>query len=84
MNIIFKFFRDEILEAYFGITDPIMIGIISIAVILGSILLIIFLIKTIIEIKKMKKERRDSSRRIDKLWLDVLRGKDKNKEHKNY
>jgi len=43
----------------------------------------IWIIKTKIEIHKMRKERRESKKRIDKLLLGVIEEKDKNKKAKN-
>jgi uncharacterized membrane protein required for colicin V production len=84
MGIVFRYIRDEILNYYGGITDKTIGGILSILTIIAIILFMTFCIKNLVEIRKMAKERKASKRKIDKIWLDILKDTAKNKEHKNY
>jgi hypothetical protein len=84
MGIIFRYIRDEILNFYIGITDKTIGGALSIVIILALVLVLILMIKGIKDIRSMRKEAEKRKRRIDKLWLELLKGKDQNKEHKNY
>ena len=82
MGIVFRYIKEE-LSFYFNINDPIG-GILAIFIIISFILALILVAKTIIEINRMKRKNKEENRKIDKMWLNVLKGKDKNKEQKNY
>ena len=84
MGIVFRYVRDEILNFYCGITDKTIGGILSILILLAFVLFIAYAVKNVIDIRKMDKERKASIRKVDKMWLEMLKGKDKNKEQKNY
>jgi hypothetical protein len=84
MGIIFRYIRDEILNFYVGITDKTIGGALSVFIMIAIVLGLILAIKAVKDIRKMHKESEERKRRIDKLWLELLKGKDQNKEHKNY
>lgn len=84
MGIVFRYIRDEILNFYVGVTDPTIGGAISIVIMIAIVLGLAFIVKMILEIRRMKKEGIERARRMDKLWLELLKGKDKNKIQKNY
>jgi hypothetical protein len=84
MGIVFRYIRDEILNFYVGITDKTIGSVLSIFIMIAIVLGIAFMVKMILEIRSMDKESKERKRRMDKLWLELLKDKDKNKDKKNY
>lgn len=74
---IFKYVRDDIVKEYIEIEDDKKAIIVAIFLIILVALLIIFTIKTIIDVRKLKKENRETARRIDKKYLEFLKLKNK-------
>ena len=72
MNI-WNYIKEDMVNDYFGITNPIYNNIISVLIIIIYILLICLIIKLHLEITTLRKKRKIRQRKIDKLWLELMK-----------
>jgi hypothetical protein len=79
-----NYIKNEIVDTYIGVKDPLYSDLITGFIILSTILILLFIIKTHLDIMKLRKERKERERRIDKLWLELIKGNDKNKDAKSW
>lgn len=72
MNI-WNYLKEDLVEGYLGITNPIYNNIIFALIIIIYILLLCLIIKFHLEIIELRKKRKIKQRRIDKLWLELMK-----------
>jgi hypothetical protein len=73
----------EIWGSYWSVESELKSHFLSVMFIITLILIVLYTIKTAREVREIRKERKAIQRRIDKLLLNVWKGKDLNKEEKN-
>jgi len=76
MTHIWNSIKNE-LEFYFNIKNTIIVDLTIIFVFIFSVLITILLVKEIIGLFKLRKERLERTRRIDKLWIELMKTKRK-------